>query len=186
MQTRACFKARGPLSCSKCQAASTQPHQRSPRNDINVQGASEHRGKSGKGGINSHRCKPPSPPTATDQRDRWQQQKPLADIFPTGHWVRQHPAEATRLPRACAQARGLYQKPSCLRFVIIRVCHNLHKLALDGELLYGQVVLPVVRQTFVETGVLLVGRILGLAHPQWLIQSPFWPRGEHHGWGQPP
>merc|ERR1719424_2423 len=49
------------------------------------------------------------------------------------------------------------------------------ELTLNGEVLHGEVVLPVVRQGLVESSVLLVGDLLGLAHPQWLVLVQLFP-----------
>merc|ERR1719424_168229 len=49
------------------------------------------------------------------------------------------------------------------------------ELTLNGEVLHGEVVLPVVRQGLVESSVLLVGDLLGLAHPQWLVLVKLFP-----------
>merc|ERR1719329_1297739 len=43
------------------------------------------------------------------------------------------------------------------------------KLTLNAEVLHRQVILPVVGKGLVERCILLVGHILGLAHPQWLV-----------------
>merc|ERR1719247_484274 len=48
--------------------------------------------------------------------------------------------------------------------------HGLElKLALDGEVLDGEVVLPVVADVLVEGGVLLLGDLVWVAHPEWLL-----------------
>merc|ERR1719506_1165031 len=48
--------------------------------------------------------------------------------------------------------------------------HGLElKLALDGEVLDGEVVLPVVADVLVEGGVLLLGDLVRVAHPEWLL-----------------
>merc|ERR1711998_53 len=48
--------------------------------------------------------------------------------------------------------------------------HSLElELALDGEVLHGEVILPVVANVLVEGGILLLGDLLRVTHPQWLL-----------------